>query len=438
MVDNKLMRVLISGGGSGGHVYPALAVVAQLPRVAAAPQPADGEGQECRMIDRQQDSMEMELSNRPKFALRNPHSEILWVGSTGRMEQALVERAGIPFRGIDTGQVRGMNPVAALVNAGKMAAGVRQSLAILREFRPEVCLATGGYVCAPVVVACRLRRVPVLIYLPDIVPGWAIRTLSLLAQRVAVTMPAAAGYFGGEAPRGKAVVTGYPLREELLAVTGCGRLDEAAHRRNRACVRRQLAERLQRPLAASAENDQPLPLVLVWGGSQGSRNINQAIWAALPQLLPHAQILHVVGERDWALFQEQMQVKALAPAVASRYHPVMYLHEEMALALAAADLTVARAGASSLGEFPIARLPSILAPLLGVNQLQNAEALAQRGAAVIVQDAQLAGQLAATVLDLVLDTSRRHRMEQALAQLAQPDAALAIANELRAIRVRTM
>jgi UDP-N-acetylglucosamine--N-acetylmuramyl-(pentapeptide) pyrophosphoryl-undecaprenol N-acetylglucosamine transferase len=149
------------------------------------------------------------------------------------MEQGLVERAGLPYRGIDTGQMRGINPVMALVNAGRMVKGVRQSLAILESFRPDVCLVTGGYVCAPVVMACRLRRVPVLIYLPDIVPGWAIRSLSWLAQRVAVTFPAAAGAFGGQVPQGKAVVTGYPLRPELVKAVGGGRLDAAAHAENR-------------------------------------------------------------------------------------------------------------------------------------------------------------------------------------------------------------
>lgn len=354
------------------------------------------------------------------------------------MEQALVERARIPFRGIDTGQVRNTNPLAALTNAGKMITGVRQSLAILRAFRPDVCFVTGGYVCAPVAVACRLQRIPVLIYLPDIVPGWAIRMLSLLAERVAVTLPAAARYFGGELPKGKAVVTGYPVREELLALTGCGRLDEAAHAHNRLRVRQELAERLGRPLIAPDPNGQPLPLLLVWGGSQGSRNINQTVWAALAQFLPHAHILHVVGERDWPLFQEQNPGQRLPPALADRYHPVAYLHEEMVLALAAADLTVARAGASSLGEFPIARLPSILAPLLSVNQQQNAEALAQQGAAVMVEDAHLAEQLTPAVLNLLQDEAQRRAMEGALAGLARPEAALAIAKELRAICVRTM
>jgi len=271
-----------------------------------------------------------------------------------------------------------------------------------------------------------------LIYLPDMMPGWAIRTLSHLAQRVAVSFPEVAGYFGGEvgktSGRGKAVVTGYPVREALVSAAGGGKLDAVAHGQNRARVRRQLADQLQRPLADADE--QPLPLVLVWGGSQGSRNINQSTWQALPQLLPAAHVLHVVGERDWSLMQSWQQTQPLSSALAAHYHPVKYLHDEMVLALIAADLTVARAGASSLGEFTVARLPGVLVPLLGVNQLQNAELLSKEGGAVIVPDAKLAEQLASTVLGLLHDQPKRLAMETALASLAQPAAALKIAREL--------
>ena len=184
-------------------------------------------------------------------------------------------RRVLPFQGIDTGKVRGVNPLTALTSVGKMVAGVRQSLALLRNFQPDVCFVTGGYVCTPVALACRLRGVPVLIYLPDMKPGWAIRLLSLLAQRVAVSFPEVAAYFGGEAPQGKAVVTGYPVRPELVCAAGGGLLDAQAHAQNRATVRRQLADRLQRPFGNLEKDGQMLPLVLVWGGSQGSRNINQ-------------------------------------------------------------------------------------------------------------------------------------------------------------------
>jgi UDP-N-acetylglucosamine--N-acetylmuramyl-(pentapeptide) pyrophosphoryl-undecaprenol N-acetylglucosamine transferase len=338
------------------------------------------------------------------------------------MEQGLVERAAIRFRGIDTGQLSGINPFKALANLGKMVRGLRQSLAILRDFQPDVCLATGGYVCAPVVLACWLRRVPVLIYLPDMTPGAAILWLSRFAQRVAVSFPAAARPFGGLAPQGKAVVTGYPVRQELV---------EAA--RNRAATRQQLAQTIDRPAMDGSDN---LPLLLVWGGSQGARSINLATWAALADLLPHTHVLHVVGTRDWGMAKEQMQTLrttgVLSGGAARRYHPVDYLHESMSLALAAADLTVARAGASTLGEFPVAGLPSVLVPLVlaGVNQRRNAEQLAQHGAAVIVADNQLADDLARVVVELLNQRERRTAMAQAAVALAQPDAAQKIADVL--------
>ncbi|MDI9549223.1 MAG: UDP-N-acetylglucosamine--N-acetylmuramyl-(pentapeptide) pyrophosphoryl-undecaprenol N-acetylglucosamine transferase [Chloroflexota bacterium] len=352
-----------------------------------------------------------------------PAHAVLWTGSAQGMEQALVQRAGIDYRGISTGQLRGKNPLTTVANAGKMIAGFGQSRTILDEFRPDVCLATGGYVCVPVVLACRQRGVPVLIYLPDLVPGSAIRWLSRLAQRVAVSFADAAPYFGGLAPQGKAVVTGYPVRAELVAAA-----------QDRRAARRRLAEMLRRPLAGP--NDSDPPLLLVWGGSQGARSINLATWAALPQILPHAQVVHVVGQRDWPMteahVQEQMAAPEWQPSWADRYHPVDYLHEAMPWALAAADLTVARAGASIFGEFAVAGLPSILAPLpfAGVNQLQNAQILERSGAAVIVADAQLAAQLGPTVAALLTDRDRLLHMERAVRSLAQPEAARRIAHEL--------
>jgi UDP-N-acetylglucosamine--N-acetylmuramyl-(pentapeptide) pyrophosphoryl-undecaprenol N-acetylglucosamine transferase len=349
--------------------------------------------------------------------------QLLWVGSVGGMEQALVARAGIPYLGISTGQLRVADPLRVARNLGRMAGGVRQSLAAVDRFRPDVCFVTGGYVCGPVVLACALRKVPVLIYLPDITPGYAIRRLSKFARRVAVTFPEVARWFGGLAPQGKAVVTGYPVREELVTAA-----------QERPAARRRLATAMATDLGQMAGAG--LPLVLVWGGSQGARAINQATWEALPDILAYAHVVHVVGTRDWPLYQEWAGQHALPTAVAGRYHPVAYLHEEMPLALAAADLTVARAGASTLGEFPVARLPAILAPYEGVNQMDNAVALAERGCAVIVTDAELPTRLAPTVVALLTDPARRRQMEQALAALAQPAAALHIAEEIVALGLR--
>jgi UDP-N-acetylglucosamine--N-acetylmuramyl-(pentapeptide) pyrophosphoryl-undecaprenol N-acetylglucosamine transferase len=334
------------------------------------------------------------------------------------MEQALVEREGIPFRGVATGKLRGANPVKAAQTLAALATGVRQSLHIIDEWRPDVCFVTGGYVCAPVVMACARRKVPICIYLPDMTPGWTIDAMSRVAQRVCVSFPEVAAHFGGEHPAGKAVVTGYPVRAELVRWAG-----------DRAAARRHLGQALGLPL------DNTLPLVLVWGGSQGSRSINTATWGALADVTPLAHVVHVVGSRDWPLWLERVETTrtALGAERFGRYHPVDYLHAEMAPALAAADISVARAGASTLGEFPVARLPSILAPLVGVNQQANADLLASRGGALVIGDEQLGTALAPALADLLRDEPRRRAMEQALAGLARPKAALAIAEQIVAL-----
>jgi UDP-N-acetylglucosamine:LPS N-acetylglucosamine transferase len=350
----------------------------------------------------------------PRDATSRP-VQLLWAGSVDGMEQALVERAGIPFRGISSGQLRITNPVKIAGSLGKMSAGLRQSLTLIDQFRPHVCFVTGGYVCGPVAIACSLRKIPILIYLPDMTPGFAIRSLSKLAQRVAVTLPEVAQHFGGEVPQGKAVVTGYPVRQELV---------EAAQ--DRPLARRKLAEALQWTQGGNSE----LPLLLVWGGSQGARAINRATWASVAKMLPQVAVLHVVGERDWPLYQQWVKANPLPADLLERYHAAPYLHETMPLGLAAADLTVARAGASTLGEFPVAKLPAVLAPYAGVNQMDNAQALARRGAAVIVVDAELEVKLAPTVLDLLAKPAQLQAMTEAMAGLARPHAAEAIATEI--------
>ena len=430
------MNVLISGGGTGGHVYPALAVAphlvpspalnlsrqpdsirapgsARAPTNPAYPAPASATVASGAAATAGGEEVVSSASSLTTATGQSVH--LLWAGTTAGMEQALVERAGITFQGISSGQLRITNPVKIVKNLGKMAGGLQQSLALVDRFQPDVCFVTGGYVCGPVAVACSLRKVPILIYLPDMSPGFAIRSLSRLAQRVAVTLPEVARHFGGEAPAGKAVVTGYPVRQELV---------DAA--KDRPLARRKLVEGLQWPQGG----DSSLPLLLIWGGSSGARVINRATWASVARMLPRAAILHVVGTRDWTLFQEWAQANPLPPQLADRYHPVPYLHEAMVLALAAADLTVARAGASSLGEFPVAKLPAVLAPLASVNQMDNAQALAQRGAAVIIEDKDLEAKLATTVLELLAMPAQLQAMSEAMAGLARPHAAEAVAAEI--------
>ncbi len=300
--------------------------------------------------------------------------------------------------------MRGRAVWTAAANLARMVRGTQQCRRIIREFRPDVVFMTGGYVAAPVAWAAATSRVPLLIYLPDLTPGRAIALTSRFARKVAVSFPEVARYFPG-----KAVVTGYPVRPELLAA--------------------------EKPAARQALGLHPdLPVLLVFGGSRGARSINRAVTAALPALLPHCQIVHVSGQLDWPEVEHATQGLAgtLLPGLFARYHPYPYLHEEMVQALAAADLVVARAGASVLGEFPARGLPSILVPYpyAGQHQDANAAYLADHGAAIVIVDSDLSARLAPTILELLDAPGELQGMSQAAARLAQPEAAYNIAHVL--------
>jgi UDP-N-acetylglucosamine--N-acetylmuramyl-(pentapeptide) pyrophosphoryl-undecaprenol N-acetylglucosamine transferase len=285
-------------------------------------------------------------------------------------------------------------------NLARMVDGARQAAAIMSQFRPHVVLVTGGYVTAPVALAARRRGVPLLIYLPDLTPGLSIRLTARLAAKVAVSFPEVAHYFGD-----KAVVTGYPVRRELWETS------QAAGRQ-----------------ALGLSDD--LPVVMAMGGSRGAASINRALTGALDRLLPACQVIHVSGERDWPNVAGVRD--ALPAALAGRYHAYPYLYAEMAAALAAANLVIARAGAATLGEFPALGLPSILVPYpyAGQHQQLNAEYLAAHGAAVILKDVDLPTQLASAVLQLLANTGTLCDMSQAAKDLSRPHAAAQLAAEL--------
>jgi UDP-N-acetylglucosamine--N-acetylmuramyl-(pentapeptide) pyrophosphoryl-undecaprenol N-acetylglucosamine transferase len=326
---------------------------------------------------------------------------ICWVGNAGGVEESLAARAGIPFEGISATGLRGKNPLAMLGGLWVLSRGFRQARRLVAAFRPDVLFVTGGYVCAPMTLAARLAGVPLLMYLPDMEPGLAIKFLARFADRVAVTAQQAAGHFRP----GQAVVTGYPVRRELFE--------------------RDPAEARAR-LGLRAEDDD-LPVLLVFGGSQGARSINRAVSEGIQALLEVAQVIHLSGRRDagWT----QARRAALPESLQARYHLYDYLHQEMVEALLAADLVVSRAGASTLGEFPAAGLPAVLVPYpyAGAHQWDNARYLVEAGAAITIADADLGTGLIPAVLDLLADGGRRVAMQQAAQALARPDAAQRIA-----------
>jgi len=359
------MRLLATGGGTGGHVYPALSIIEAVRSRGVA------------------------------------WEDIAWVGGVDSAEERITCKEGMTFYPVSVGAMRGLRrPWEFARNLGKLAQGTLQARRIVQEFCPDVVLATGGYVSVPLILAARAARCPSLVYLPDMLPGLAVKFLSLFAQRVAVSFADVASYF----PARKVVVSGYPVRRALYET--------------------------DRESARSALGLDPEPLVvLILGGSRGAHSINQAIRDEIQSLASIAQIVHISGLAD---YQELSQFRDKLGPVQARYHLFPYLYERMTDALLAADLVIARAGAATLGEFPAAGLPAILVPYpyAGQHQQANAEYLSNHGAAVIVQDEELCTRLLPMVERLLGDPQRLSEMGAASRALAMPNAAELVADEL--------
>ena len=323
------------------------------------------------------------------------------------MEAELVGRAGLPFRAIRGAGVHGVGWRLPL-NALDLFRGLAEAVGLVRAYQPDVVFVTGGFITAPVAVAAWLGRVPVLVYLPDIEPGLAVKLIGRLARRIAVTVEDSRKFFGRRA--GQVVVTGYPTRPGLQAAT---RAEAQAH----------------------FGLEPGRPVLLVTGGSRGARSLNRAVLAALPDWLKDYQVLHLSGQLDWQAV-EQARAAMTAEAQA-RYHALPFLHE-MGQALAAADLVVSRAGASCLGEYPLFGLPSILVPYPFAWRYQkvNADYLAQRGAALRLDDEDLARRLGPEVRGLLDDPARLATMRTAARAAARPGAAAQIVGELAGLAGR--
>lgn len=327
------------------------------------------------------------------------------------MEAGLVRRAEVAFAGIPAGAVHG-------VGAGRMARGAWRTLQgivaawrLIGRFRPDAALLTGGFVGVPVSIAAWLRRVPAVVFLPDIEPGLALKVMARLAWRVAATTPDSAAWVS----KSKLVPTGYPLREQFLAATRA---------RGRAAL----------GIPEEAR------VLLIYGGSKGARSINRAALDALPRLLSRAIVVHVSGEGDWA--EVEAARSRLAAPERARYRAYAYLHEEMVDAMAAADLVVCRSGASSLGELPALGLPAILSPYPHAWRYQrvNADYLAARGAAEVLEDGALGDPergLAARAIQLLDDAPALEAMRLASRRLARLDGADNIAVLLAKAAERT-
>ncbi len=339
----------------------------------------------------------------------NPPIEVLWVGSEGGMEAEIVSRHNVAYEAISAAGVHGVSALQLPRHLLKLGKGFLQARDILARFKPDVLLFTGGYLAVPLAFASLLplgeyKKPKRIVFIPDIEPGLALKTLIKTADCIAISTEESLQYL----PKEKNVLlSGYPVRSEFFIAK----------------------DGVRQHFGLSDD----IPLLLIYGGSLGARSINKACLGILKELLSEMQIIHVTGKLDWR------EVKAVkerlmdeTPQLAERYKPYDYLHDDMAMALQAADLVVCRSGASVLGELPAVGAAAILVPYPYAwrYQVTNASYLVKRGAAIMVEDEELPEKLLPTILQCIRDKNQLNQMKTAMKRLAKPDAARMIVEKI--------
>ena len=366
----RMINILVSGGGTGGHIYPALAVAT--------------------------------------FLAKEYEANILYLGSDDGLENEIIPAAGFRFETIKAGKLRRYVSWQTLTGVARVPVGMAQAVSIVRKFRPAVAFTSGGYVAVPAGLAARLNGVPLLMHQQDVPPNLSNKLLAPLASRISVAFADSLRYF----PRRKTLQLGNPVRQEILD------------------ARDITPQQARQRLGFTAE----IPFVLVTGGSQGARHLNQVTEQALPQLLQHCQVLQISGkqlyEETRALSEKSMQ--RLDEDVKQRYRLVPYLNEEMPLALQAATLVVCRSGAATLSELAALSKPSILVPLppaIGNSpQEANAAMFTRQQAALVIRDMDMKpALLVERVISVLSSVAQQEAMAEAARTFAMPEATRAIA-----------
>ena len=357
------LRFLMVGGGTGGHIFPALAVAEELRTRGARPEHSGTE----YLIE--------------------------FLGTKRPLEARLIPGAGFPLRTIDAAGLKGMSGLRGLRNLMVLPLTAVATARVLRDFQPQVVVGVGGYLAGPVMAEAALQDIPTLLIEPNALPGFTNRALAPLVRLAAVAFEEAARFYGK-----KARVTGLPLR---------------------AAFHRIPPKRHAAPFT-----------VLIVGGSQGSKAINELMTQCAPLLSRESgwlEVVHQTGERDYNSVREAFLERGVTAQVQA-------FIEDMPGALAQADLVVSRAGATAVAELAAAGRAALLIPFPAAtdhHQLANAQALERAGAARVILQAELTPErLMAEVHELLSDPLRLIRMERAAKSLARPEAAAHIADLL--------
>ena len=291
-------------------------------------------------------------------ALKGRTDEVLWVGSRSGMEETMLKQYDLNFEAVSAAGLHGVSLGSLPGNVNQLLRGLKEASAIIQRFKPQVLFFTGGYLGVPVAFAG--RKIPSVVFIPDIEPGLALKAILKFAGAVSISTKKSIRFLKGK----RIQVTGYPIRSELR------KWDRASGRKYFAIPEKE-------------------PVLLVFGGSKGALSINQALFASLNSLLKDLHVIHISGKDHWDEVQKAQF--SLDPAVIKKYHAYPFLYDEMGAAFAAADLAVCRSGASTLGELPFFGLPAILVPYPHAwrYQKQNAEYLQENGGAAILKDEEL-------------------------------------------------
>ena len=348
------MKVVIAAGGTGGHIYPGIAIAEEL-------------------------------------KARDPGNQVIFIGGRGGLEEELIKKEGFEIKTIAArGLLRKLSYKAISAPFVELK-GFFDALSILRRFRPEGVIVTGGYVSFPVIAAAKLLRIPVLLHEQNTLPGFTNRFWSSFVDVVTLSFDITQKYIKG-------TVTGNP-------------------------VRRRLREAKRRP------HDKKT--LLIWGGSQGARSINQAAISALPKLAKW-EVIHVTGERDFEMVSDRVD-RTTYPFY--RIYPYVYNVEELLLQ---ADLVVSRAGATAIFEMLAMGLPAILIPFpysAEGHQDLNAKVVSDSGAAMVLDQKNI-DKLPGLIEQLMNSESKLGEMSRNAKKIYKPEAAGKIVNLLYAVAKR--
>jgi UDP-N-acetylglucosamine--N-acetylmuramyl-(pentapeptide) pyrophosphoryl-undecaprenol N-acetylglucosamine transferase len=364
------MRIVLTGGGTGGHIFPIIAVAKEIRELAS----------------------------------ESADLEFLFLGPNGELEKEAMEKEMIPAKKILSGKLRRYFSFSYISDPFKLPIGIVQSLWQLLVFMPDAVFSKGGYAGVPVVIAAWIYRIPIVIHESDIMPGLANQFAGKLAKRVLVSFPGAANFFSPE----KVEIAGNPIREELTK----GSKEEA------------------KKIFGLQEGRK---IILVMGGSQGARVINESILRILPKLVKNFEVIHLTGGSEYENVIQEAG-RAGIKVGHSGYHPYPFLREEMAQALAVADLVISRAGANAVSEIAANGKSAIIIPIKSSannHQELNAYALQEAGAAVVLEQDNLGENIFLEKIEEVMNNGElQFELSERIKKFYNPDAAEKIAGEI--------